>query len=366
MIKSTLVIGCLLLGSVSSWASDKLSLADVTASPQVFTPGVNDAVKVSFNLNKPATVVLNIYDARDYLIRSIQSNTRLTKGEQSLSWNGKDQSSRIVPPEAYYYTLVATAENGESVTHDLTDKTGGDTVLSVTSKYDPAKKIIRYALPKTARVFIRVGIEGGNIYGTVVNGTIRRAGKQTQAWEGWDQSRVIALGKHPKLKVYVEGIQLSDNAIIVEDNKAVLPTYLPYKPNDIIKRNASAKPISANYHVNHVREQCHDFPITLSLPDNLKKDKDGLPIINGKTPLTMGLSDEYIAMLESQRFEVVYYLNNQLLYENEISYTPYNWIWDPKTLAGGVHYMTAVVIGYSGHYGVASIKFRLAKPDAKK
>ena len=344
--------------------ADKLSLSDVSASPQVMSPG--STVKVSFNLSKPAMAVLNIYDARDYLIRSIKSSTRLKKGEHTLTWSGKDKHNRLVPPEAYYYTLAATDANGKQVTHDLTDKTGGDTVLSASTKYNSAKKQIEYALPKTSRVFIRVGLEGGNVYGTVVNGHIRKAGKQTQVWDGWEQSHTINLGKHPKLKIYVEGIQLSDNAIIIEDNQATFPTYLSYKQNEIIRRVKGAKPITANYHVNHEREKCHDFPVTLSLPKNLKKDKDGLPIINGKTPLTMDLSNEYITMLESQRFEVVYYLNNQLLYENEISYAPYNWIWDPKTLAGGVHYMTAVVIGYSGHYGIATVKFRLAKPDNKK
>lgn len=114
-------------------------------------------------------------------------------------------------------------------------------------------------------------------------------------------------------------------------------------------------------HAYHDRETCHDFDLTISLPEDLPRNKDGLPIISGPTPFRIEMNEDDALLVESQRYEVVYYLNNQMLYENEASYMPYTWTWDPKVLAGGVNYMTAMIFTFGGHYGVTTVKFELAK-----
>ncbi len=359
-----LIISSLLLAPVMA-AHAGLTIANVSAEPAIFKPAKDKTIKVGFTINEPAHVQLNIYDARDYLIRNISSKKVLSAGNHTLTWDGRSASGQPLPPEAYYYTLEAKSATDElsekPVVYDLTDKTGGETVYAVKVEYNPKDKKVHYALPATARIFMRVGIEKGNIYGTLINGAIRQAGQQTWSWDGWDQSHVFELGTHPKLQVYVEGIALSDNAILIDGPPPAMPTYVSLKPDEIVRRKAQPKPPGVNIHARHQRELCRDFPVTLTLPDNIKQSKQGLPLITGKLPVKMDLRPEDVVMLESQRFELVYYLNNNLVYENEVSYVPYTWIWDPKTLSGGTHYMTAVGVGFDGHFGMSTIKFQLAK-----
>lgn len=201
----------------------------------------------------------------------------------------------------------------------------------------------------------------------MVDGALRNSGVIKEKWDGWDEAHVVQLKNHPKLIYYAEGFRLSKNTImVVKDNVlSKKPTWMDLKGKPAEIRTKGEKPKGLNMHAYHDRETCHDFTLKMTLPENVPRNKDGLPIISGATQFRIEMEEEDALLVESQRYEVVYYLNNQLIYENEASYMPYTWTWDPKVLAGGVNYMTAMIFTFGGHYGVTTVKFELAKAGNK-
>jgi flagellar hook assembly protein FlgD len=342
---------------------DALSFTGVSADRALMRKG-EAPVSIRFRISRPTAVTLNIYDARDVLIRSIASPDILDAGDHELSWDGMDAVGNFVPTEAYHYTLSSGGDD-ERVVYDLTDKSGGETVLVDKIEYDADRKVVRYELPSSARVFVRIGIEDGSVLRTLVNGAIRQAGVIEDPWDGYDESGVISLGNHPKLQLFAEGFKISRNTIVVinDDPLPTRPVWVPMEVQDSLRRVAEKKVKGLNHHAYHDRDQCRDAKIALLLPDHLPKTADGLPIISGPVPLRMEIAPEDSDMLEAQRFEVVYFLNNQMIYENEVSYTPYTWVWEPKVMNGGVNYMTAFIVGFGRHFGVATVKFVLGEPQ---
>jgi hypothetical protein len=70
----------------------------------------------------------------------------------------------------------------------------------------------------------------------------------------------------------------------------------------------------------------------------------------------MSVAEEDQTFMYDQRFEVVYYVDFIFVYEEELGYTPFNWQWDPKGVNEGVHYITAMLRGYEGHFGTTTMK----------
>lgn len=327
--------------------------------------GDEKSVTIKFNINVPAEVTLNIYDARNRLIREISSSGILPAEDHELVWDVLSVHGERVPPGAYYYTLTAKDESGALATHDLTDISGGETVVIDEIGYDPDSNSVKYELKNNARVFVRIGLEGGSVLSTLVNGAIREAGINEEPWDGQDESGVIDLGSHSKLLLFGEGYTLSRNAILVfdEDRYHARPQWIDDGKLSGRVRSPQTRPKGLNLHAYHAPDQCRDARITLSLPGDLPRTEDGLPVISGTVPLRMTVSPEDSMMVESQRFEVVFFLNNRMIYENEISYTPYTWNWNPQAYDNGVNYMTAFIVGFGRHFGVSTVKFVLDKAD---
>lgn len=355
-----LLAGLLWLPYVSVSAEERLQITGVNTDRTNWKTG-EKPISVNFHINKSATVILNIYDARDYLIHSITSEKMIRSGDHVLFWNGLDVKGSAVPPGAYVYTLVATTIENETVIFDLTDQTGGETVIAKDVYYDVENDVIRYNLPYSARMFVRVGIKNGSILRTLVNSVVRQAGMVEESWDGWDESSMVNLKNHPNLDIYAEGFRLSRNTIMVTTDKKnrVNPEWVKFSTNEIIKRKAASRPRGLNLHAYHVREDCRDTKIILSLSNT--SSEGGVPVISSATEFRIDLAPQDSMMFESQRFEAVFYLNGKMIYENEVSYTPYTWTWNPQVIMPSINYMTAFIVGYGGHYAVSTVKFKMAK-----
>lgn len=152
---------------------------------------------VQFDLSASASVTLKIYDGRDWLIKQITSENPLPKGENKIVWDGTDQAQNIVPDEAYTYTLEARDKNGQVVSYDPADNTGGEDLVAKNVRWDAASKKIHYFLNHSGRVSVRVGLQNnGPLLRTVVDWVPRTAGVHEEAWDGKDASGVLDLTQH--------------------------------------------------------------------------------------------------------------------------------------------------------------------------
>lgn len=59
---------------------------------------------IAFHLDKEAFVLLRIYDISGTVVRTI-TNTHLTKGSHRFSWDGNDQSGKVLSPGFYFYEI---------------------------------------------------------------------------------------------------------------------------------------------------------------------------------------------------------------------------------------------------------------------
>jgi len=92
-----------------------------TASPNPFSPngdGVKDASTISYTLTEASEVDIRIYDSSNTLVRTLVNNYAGTVGDNSNTWDGKNDSptSAVVPDGNYTAEIIASdlAGNGSN------------------------------------------------------------------------------------------------------------------------------------------------------------------------------------------------------------------------------------------------------------
>jgi hypothetical protein len=339
-----------------------VQITNVSAEP-ARVPQIEDAeVALVFRLSEPASVTLNVYDGRDLLIRRIDSDGRIEAGDQRLTWDLRDQSGRPVPAEAYHYTLIALSSAGRRVEHDLTDLTAGDDLVATEVAWDPESKVIRYRLPAAGRVNIRVGLDdNGPLLATVLDWVVRDAGVHEEPWDGFDAAGVLDLSHHPKLAIAVDAFGLSDNSILVGPAAArvELIRELPWGRERRVAQRHDRKRM--HFHRQQPLEERGDYRISLTLPDNLPRDAEGLPILTGIVPIRLDVSEDDRERVLERRFEPVFFVDGTFVFENEVGFLPMTWRWDTAGVNQGVHFLTANLRGYEGNFGMTTLKVRVMR-----
>src|SRR5262245_30827741 len=82
-----------------------LSISGVEINPKSFNPINSEKVAIRYRLSEQARVTLNIYDPDAGLVRRLVSADPRPAGIQVDTWDGKDLDGRVVPNEAYYFTI---------------------------------------------------------------------------------------------------------------------------------------------------------------------------------------------------------------------------------------------------------------------
>jgi len=77
---------------------------DYAVSPTTST-GIKDTVTIDYSLEKPAQVIIKVYNSSGALIKTIKDNYESTPGTLSFTWDGKNASSQVVPDGKYYYVI---------------------------------------------------------------------------------------------------------------------------------------------------------------------------------------------------------------------------------------------------------------------
>lgn len=357
-LRSWFLLLVMLMISIFSYdlqAENVLTISGVSTDRIVISE--NQPVSIRFNLSKEAQAGVRIYDSQNYLVRNIGSSDGLIAGDHELIWDGKDSQGRWVNGDVYYYVIEAKSENGESALYDLTDKSGGQTVTVENITYNSESEQVSYSVAKPSRVYLRTGIKNGFVQRTLINNAVRMPGKYDMAWDGMDEDGAFSLKHHSKLKFYGEAYSLSRNALVVEHKN--LPTIALFNEEkrkiDHYKRKIFPRGKGLNYHAYHSVDQCRDFKINITFMDSVEKNEQGWPVINGKTKIRIGINPADLKMIEAERSELVMFLGQDLIYENEVSYYPYNWEWAPEKLAPGKYYLTAFIVGFNEHFGKKTV-----------
>lgn len=359
-----LALGLLAAGLPAGPAVAAPDFRNVTVPQLVFDPASGERAEVRFELTEPASVTLAIYDGRDLRVREIAPGAELDSGEHVLRWDGRDARGRVVPPEAYRFTLSARAASGAEARWDLTDVTGGDPVTVQELRWEPEHQEIRFLLPHSARVRIRAGLGGGGpLLRTVIDWVPRASGVHRQAWDGRDQSDVLDLGSHPDLHLAAEAFRLSRNTLMVgpPPDRVTWLDGLADAPRRA--RAASRRPRMFDY-AEQALERRRDFPVRMEVRDGAA-GSDGIVQTAGGVRIRIDVDPADRPRVLEERFEAVYFIDGQRWLEHEIGFLPSTWSIEPGVLPPGVHYLTTNLRGYNGHFGLATIQVRIGAPTSR-
>ncbi|MFA0813713.1 FlgD immunoglobulin-like domain containing protein [Microbulbifer epialgicus] len=345
----------LLLGLASSF-TQALEVTQVRAESQAFDPELGESAKIHFSIDEPASVSLNIYDGRDRLVKQVKQE-ELAAGEHALSWNGMDLKGRVVPPEAYSYSL--TAVNAEhNVTHDLTDLTGDEIVNVSDVRWDKETGLIHYHLERPARVSIRIGLkEGGPLLRTLLDWAPRPGGTQAEVWDGWDASNALRVNAHPKLNLAVTAYSLNENILLVGGKPQSVAFAELTEENSRKKVEVRKHNKRMYFHADQPLETRSDFETFLTLGMDAEKDAEGRWVVSGSVPVRLNVAKKDKERLLERRFEPVFYVDGTFAFETEVGFLPMTWHWDTSSVNEGEHYVTVNVRGYEGNFGTATLKF---------
>jgi len=318
-----------------------------------------DRVNIRFALDETASVTLNIYDGRDYLVRQIGAQG-LTKGDNAMSWDLADNAGNRVPDGHYHYTLTATGSVGDPVTYDTTDLTGGDLVLLKNLEWDKKTNRVRYTVDKASLVNLRAGIdEGGPLLRTLLSWYPRSRGTYTEKWDGNDISGELDISQLNGVNLSGTAYTLSSNTIIVGQPVSE-PEFIEKLTWDTHQREAqNVKYIGRlKLGVANLSDK-RDFAVIMEMPENLKKNASGDVVLSGIVPIRITASEDLLQKINNQRFEPVLFVDGKYQSEVELGFLPITWRLDTTKLEPGVHYLAVNLRGFDGEYGVAIKQFSI-------
>jgi FlgD Ig-like domain len=325
-----------------------------------FDPKKNQRVRIGYSIDDAAEVALHIYDGRNQLIYRSDVQA-VTAGDHAHTWDGNDSAGNPVPPEAYHYVLVATNQKG-SVTHDLTDITGNEALVVANPVWDAKAGLLRYRLDKAARVNIRLGLADGPFLRTVVDWVPREAGDQTQAWDGWDASKVLNVSAHPLLSPSVRAYTLPDNTVFVGADVDAIE-FVSSASLGVRAQQLKTDKKRMYFHADQPLETRGDIPLALTIMGNGERDSDGRWVVSGQVPIRLDVPPELRARVLQRRFEPAFFTDGIFAFETEMGALPITWQWDSTVVNPGEHYITTNIRGYEGNYGTATLKVWV-KPNA--
>ena len=352
---------CLIVTVLQAHAAPTImSSQDVLSTPGTllhvskpeFQPVRGKSFNIPFQLNESAQVQIQLYTADGDLLHELKSNESLQPGKHYLTWDGNDAKGLVVPDEAYIPVLNIELTSGEKFIQDPRTYSGGEILEDL--RWRLRKKTeIAYELPAPARVLIRAGIKEGPMMRAFTHWEPRISGKIVQRWDGYDVDKVDYFAQHKKAWVLVMAYQLPEFAIITTGNKEL--SYRDYRKLRQWKR-ATADFTKVKLHRNGVRLEREYFlprgfipQVELSIKDKLPRSKKQLPIAKGKLNFEINIPKEDRWVLESDMYEIGFFVDYEFMGEEEQGFVPMIWSIDTKDLKPGRHIATVQITGFGGY-----------------
>jgi len=345
------------------FAKPALRIEKVSVSPKTIDISKGEKAVISLETSEAAFLTFTLKDENNNPI--LQKHTGLEPaGNHTFEWDGKDETNKFVTTDAVIYTVDARTEDGRYARFDPSAETGGQDLADFHLAIDRKTGRIAYVLPRAGRARLRMGLAGNLLLRTLFDWQAQEAGRHEIAWDGLDESGEIKMLDHPDLNLNLNAFSLPDNTIIVSGHSVV------YQAPDSAYQPAGA---GKHFHYPHPRIECHEPRFDVMIPEsalqvvtNPKKGewpptapRNDIVVSQSKIPVRVTIDPLDAPDLIRKRFEVMFYLDTQFLYEEEQALTPNTFMVDLSNVQPGIHFLTVNVMSYNDHVGVRTIKLEV-------
>lgn len=352
---TTILIALYVLVGLCACQQDQqpLSISWVSTDRLEFEPQTGEDVTVRYRVSAASDVTVRFIDPFGEVVRTFQEKVS-EPGDLRTTWDGRDNSGELVPPDAYIYTISATRRS-EDVTFDPSQRTGGEPVTAHSTAFDQESGQIDYVLPQPSRVRLILSQKGtGWPITTLLDWAPRTAGKQREVWDGWDAGKVVDARAIPNIEPVTYAFALPENVIIVKSDSP------PTKQADVIpdatevayRIEGRRKSNTMHQHALHSKRRCFNPSIEFSFPE--AKRIDGVAQIAKPTILRIDVAAEQPSgrLSPIRRATVFIFVDGVLVERNVDGYLPYHWRLDPMILGSGEHTVTGLVGWRDDHFGI--------------
>ena len=183
-------------------------------------------------------------------------------------------------------------------------------------KFDVEKREIKYKIDKPCYVRIRIGIEKrGAILRNLIDWEYREKGEHKEKWDGKEETRRIRIDKKYPLEMTIRCVEVDDK----EELEKKIEFEVEYKK----EKKSKLKNIKV-------------FGEEIEIKIKIKKEDE--------------------RKLRKKKYEIMIYINNQFLKEEEEGINPITYKIKTKGIRG-INMITVNILGYGGRVGIRSDQF---------
>jgi hypothetical protein len=333
------------------------TISGVALSRTSFNPSQGEELEISYRLAAADGVRVRVYDPDGGLVRVLVNGEKRPAGLHKEKWDGKDLEGKIVPDEAYLFTV----ETASGAVYDPTTTSGGVVGDLTEAKFDRTAGTVSYQLPAASRVLIRLGLHNGPMLKTLVDWKPRPEGAVTEYWNGRDEDGLFELRGRPGFNTLITYVTLPDATVIAFGNPT--SAYRDYKLGPA--KNRPAKP------ERQVKPelQAQQRPEGLVPPAWARAPKVAMtfpqagdakiPAVKKEVAVRVDVDPADRELLFRDQFEVIFFVDNVFFAEAERGHLPFNWRWELQQFPPGEHILTVNVSSFKGQVGVASRKVQV-------
>ncbi|WP_133510082.1 FlgD immunoglobulin-like domain containing protein [Candidatus Thiosymbion oneisti] len=356
---------CLAQQSPDISPSQSLAIFNVTLSKSSFDPSRGQAVELNYRLSRSAKVTVKIFDPDRELIRVLSKDVEQSQGPHKLAWDGKDLDARVVPNEAYFFTIEAEDATGSQIVYDPITFSGGEPFEITEGRIDREGGTLSYRLSKPSRVSVRAGVASSALLRTLVDWEPRIAGTITEYWNGKDRDNLINLWDLEDHKIVISYFTLPETSVIAYGNSTL--DYRTYKhglstarPKKADRPMVNRRRVSPHFLASRLQDR--ELAATLSFPEFDKSEEKAVPEVKDAVVVRIDVpSQEDREILLGQRFEIILFIDTVYYAEEERGYIPFNYPLDVSGVPEGEHVLTVNIITPKNQFAIASRKLKVVK-----
>ncbi|AXQ29552.1 hypothetical protein D0B54_12990 [Solimonas sp. K1W22B-7] len=334
------------------------------ASPELNLAGAKEFA-FELQVNQPVEMAVAIATTDRDPVRELAELRRYEAGRHRFAWNGRDAGNAAVPNEAYF-PLLSFREGGKLRVLHPADYSGGEVVEPRTSLSQPTS--IHFRIDRPARILARAGIKAGPLMRTLAVWNPYPAGSSRIVWDGYDESRRYRVIEDSGYAVMVTGFALPDHAILVTGSSSEPYPRWRRKQGWPSASADHAMPVTAERDGKALSRaffspqyQPYDPRVTFSWVGQQREQ----PTLSGPATVRVDIPKDDRAVLESNLFEVGFFVDGEFVSEEEQGYVPFTWRFDTGRFGAGQHVLTVNISGFSGQVGTASLRFKVPGPTQK-